>query len=245
MPRCDARVAKQFDGYYTLQFMTAGAIELSYGQTLERLTGPWFWTAFPGPHIRFHPAPEVGWWEHRYVAFQGPLVGRWISEGLFFKSAQPAPRRGDLVSRFDELLTLALRQDHWANRRAINLLEGLLLELAAARAQPTHAPTWLDQFLEMLAQSRGRHLDYDAQARQLGMSLSTLRRRFERATGTPLHAHVLQLRVAEARRLMGESDLPIKAIADELGYRDVYFFSRQFKQHVGVSPAIYRRSRQT
>jgi len=34
-------------------------------------------------------------------------------------------------------------------------------------------------------------------------------------------------------------------IAEALGYKDIYFFSRQFKQLVGVSPVQYRRGLRT
>jgi len=50
--------------------------------------------------------------------------------------------------------------------------------------------------------------------------------------------------VAKARQMLGETELPLKTIADRLGYRDVYFFSRQFRKLSGVPPAAYRRSRQ-
>ena len=39
------------------------------------------------------------------------------------------------------------------------------------------------------------------------------------------------------------SALAAKTLQD-LGYRDVYFFSRQFRVITGVPPAMYRRSRQ-
>ena len=92
--------------------------------------------------------------------------------------------------------------------------------------------------------STDREADYDALAEEIGMTAGTLRRRFRAATGISPHQHVLQLRIAEARQLLGESDEPIKSIAQRLGYRDVYFFSRQFRAVTGVPPAMYRRSRQ-
>ena len=76
------------------------------------------------------------------------------------------------------------------------------------------------------------------------MSLPTLRRRFKSATGTTLHNYLLQTKIAHARRLLGETDLPLKTVAARLGYDNVYFFSRQFREIAGVPPGIYRRSRQ-
>ena len=50
--RCIARVDKRFDGYYTLQFMARGGLELYYGDERHELKGAWFWTAQPGPRTR-------------------------------------------------------------------------------------------------------------------------------------------------------------------------------------------------
>jgi AraC-like DNA-binding protein len=44
--------------------------------------------------------------------------------------------------------------------------------------------------------------------------------------------------------LLTETDLPLKAVAERLGYDSVYFFARQFRQIAGVPPGVFRRSRQ-
>lgn len=257
LPRCDARVDKRFDGYYTLQFMASGGVEVGYDTRRHLLDdgGAWFWTAYPGPHIRFHAAPGHSFWEHRYVAFQGPRVTRWIADGLWPEKPQPAPSpeggEGDYAARFDDLLALARRGDAWSVPRAVNRLEAFLLELAEDRARSSNggiaAEPWLSAVLTGIAAEEDPDtpaLDYEQMARQAGMALSTLRRRFKQATGVALHEYALQTRIARARSLLGETDLPIKAIAERMGYRDVYFFTRQFRQSVGVPPAAYRRSRQ-
>jgi iron complex transport system substrate-binding protein len=168
-----------------------------------------------------------------------------------------ARSRAAYERRFDELIEQALRGDRWGTLRATVLLEGLLVELAEARADARAASggggseRWLERVRAALAEAPANDaaaandpLDYERLADACGMALSTLRRRFRRATGTPLHAYALQCRAAAARRLLGETDLPIKAVAARLGYRDVYFFTKQFRRLSGVPPAAYRRSRQ-
>ena len=149
---------------------------------------------------------------------------------------------------FDQMLALVPSQSQWDTLRAANLLERLLLELAQARAQSAEPSQdqWLGPILTALAESAqpSEHqppLSYQELAKRASMSLSTLHRRFKSATGTTLHAYTLQCRIAAARELLSETDLPIKMIAEKLGYRDVYFFSRQFGDWMGVSPGAYRR----
>ena len=68
----------------------------------------------------------------------------------------------------------------------------------------------------------------------------TFTRRFAEATGmTPLdyvHAH----RLEEAKQLLETGDLPVEAIANEVGYEDTSFFGRLFRRKVGLTPAQYR-----
>jgi len=51
----------------------------------------------------------------------------------------------------------------------------------------------------------------------------------------------LRLRLERAVTLLRESSQTISQISDALGYRDVGFFSRQFKQKMGFSPAMFRK----
>jgi AraC-like DNA-binding protein len=241
-PRCTAVVDKHFDGYCSLQFMAAGAVDLFYDRQHQRLDGRWCWTAFPGPWIRFRRASGCAWWDHRYVAVRGPLVVRWLADGLLAKGAQPAPKEAGFASDFDRLLALMARPDRWGSRRAVNLLESLLLALAEERAAGDCGDAWLARVTAAVAQPE--RYTVARLARDAGMAVSTLRRRFRQATGTSLHAHALACRIAQAKQLLGESDLAIKAVCERLGYADVSFFTRQFTRHVGVSPAAYRRTRQ-
>ena len=248
-PQSRQRLDKHVAGYYTVQYMEGGGVDLAYDDDWTRMEGAWFWPAYPGPRLRFHAAPGYDAWFHRHIAFQGPRVQRWIASGLWPARAQPAPpvrSPGAWGDYFDEMAALSRRADHWGRLRAVNLLEGLLLTLAEARvaAPTTSEDAWLTPVLARLETDDAFSPDYTHLAHEAGMGLSTLRRRFRAATGLSLHGYVLQSRMARARALLAEGDLPLAAVADRLGYENVYFFARQFKQQVGVPPGVYRRSRQ-
>jgi AraC-like DNA-binding protein len=245
VPICTHHIDKHYSGYCTLQYMAGGAVELGLGPKKYLLEGQWFWSAYPGPRMRFHPAAGHASWVHRYIAFQGPLLKRWEREGLFPVPPRQPPRNADFGPRFDQLLRYSRRTDQAGVRRAIHLLEGILLELADLQGDGEPSAPWVERARETLTRSAmSASVDYSRLADELGISQSTFRRQFRRATGASPHAFVLQQKAVEARRLLGETDLPIKSIAGQLGYRDVYFFSRQFRQLTGVPPATYRRSRQ-
>ncbi len=244
-PDCAARVDKHFVDYFTLQFMSAGGLEIFYDAERYELTGPWAWAACPGPHIRFHAGAGHSCWQHRYCAFRGPLVARWQAAGLFpFQPPRPVAQPQEFAQKFDELLAELKAGGPWSEWRAVNLLESLLLDLAAADPTKREPPAWLRPILAELDESSELVPDFAELARRFGLGASTLRRRFRQVLGVSPHEYVVQRRLTRARRLLGETDLPLKSIAEELGYGDVYFFARQFKARCGVTPAAYRRSRQ-
>lgn len=247
MPGCRAMVDKRFD-YHALQMVTGGAVELFYDDERWELPGLWMWPCYPGPRrIRFHAWPRHESWEHRYVAFNGPRVASWAADGLW--PGEPAmfdePNRALFSALFDETVSLSLQPGQWSRMRAANLLEQLLLQWreSAQIQNAPQRPSWLQQILDDLAVTAAAP-DYEQLARGANMSLTTLRRRFRASTGSTLHNYWLECRAAEARRLLGDTDTAIKSIAHSLGYQDVYYFTRQFTQFTGVSPAAYRRSRQ-
>jgi AraC-like DNA-binding protein len=243
--RCTHQIDKTFDDYQTLQYMAAGEVELSIGGRGMLLRGRNFWSCYPGPKIAFHAAAGRKTWNHRYIAFRGPLVARWEADGLFPIAPQSAPPGIDFEKHFDFVLKFSRAGDRLSQLRGIHELEGILIDLAEARTRSPEQPAWIVKVMRRFDElSAGQEVNYDAVAAEVGMTAGTLRRRFRAATGISPHQHVLQLRIAEARRALGESDEPIKAIAQRLGYRDVYFFSRQFRAITGVPPAMYRRSRQ-
>lgn len=244
-PRCIATVDKVFT-YYTIQLMTRGQVELFYDQQQTVMQGPWFWPCYPGPHIRFHESPTGKPWEHRYIAFNGPLVTRWKAAGIMptLPMAIPKDMAKNLAQTFDQMLMQMNRPGRWGQAHAINLLESILLQMAEQQTTTQfNPPAWLTHVIEKLAQLNNEP-DYTALASELHLSLTTLRRHFRQATGTTLHQYRLDLLITEARHRLGNTNLPIKQIADELGYQDVYYFTRQFTQAVGISPARFRRSRQ-
>jgi transcriptional regulator GlxA family with amidase domain len=77
-------------------------------------------------------------------------------------------------------------------------------------------------------------------AAQVGMSERSFVRHYRAQTGnTPARA-IEQLRVEAARRLLGDSALPIKRIADRWGFGTEETLRRSFLRAVSVTPQAYR-----
>jgi AraC-like DNA-binding protein len=68
-----------------------------------------------------------------------------------------------------------------------------------------------------------------------------LTQRFTQLVGQQMHGYIVALRVDHACCELLGSDLPIKRIALESGFRNAAALSRTFHRQVGVSPREYRR----
>lgn len=77
-------------------------------------------------------------------------------------------------------------------------------------------------------------------AEEAGYSPDHFARVFRRILGQTPQAFAVQARINRGCQLLLESDLTVTQIADALGYDDVFFFSKQFKQKTGLTPKQYR-----
>lgn len=108
-------------------------------------------------------------------------------------------------------------------------------------SQITSVKAWENEVRQLIARYTQQTLSLDELAAELGVSRSTLSHRYRAATGeSPLQSHA-QFRLIEARKrlLTGQA---VTQVAMELGFGDIYHFSRFFKRWQGVSPREYARS---
>ena len=76
-----------------------------------------------------------------------------------------------------------------------------------------------------------------------GLERRTLIRRFIGATGMTPMKYSRAVRLARARELLEAGNLPLKKIAESLGYADTRSFARAFQRDSGCTPGAFRKSR--
>ncbi|MFA4943461.1 MAG: AraC family transcriptional regulator [Lentisphaeria bacterium] len=79
-----------------------------------------------------------------------------------------------------------------------------------------------------------------ALARRLHVCPDHFAKLFREATGAPPRAFITNCRIAYARSLLLESNLPLRRIAELAGYGSLAHFSKQFKGCTGVAPSRLR-----
>ncbi len=130
--------------------------------------------------------------------------------------------------------------DHW--------MRGALLEIAAQDRRRAPAGPFADQaarineLCRQIREAPAQKWTVPALARELHCTPQHFSRLFRALKGQSPGEFVIASRLAAARALLHNSSHPIGRIAQLLGYRDVYFFCKQFSRHHSQSPSAFRRS---
>ncbi len=119
-----------------------------------------------------------------------------------------------------------------------------LLLVAASRCALTGRPaTATDVVAEALAVVDARFrepIGLREIAAAVGRSPAHLTDRVRRETGQPLGSWVRERRLAEARRLLLETRLPVAEVGARVGYPDPTNFARVFRSAHGLAPGAWR-----
>lgn len=78
-------------------------------------------------------------------------------------------------------------------------------------------------------------------AARAGLSRAAFARRFTSLVGRPPLAYVTWWRLTVAARMLRDSDSPLSAVAERVGYGSEYAFANAFKRAFTVPPGQYRR----
>ncbi|MBQ6823749.1 MAG: helix-turn-helix transcriptional regulator [Clostridia bacterium] len=116
----------------------------------------------------------------------------------------------------------------------LRYMNGLML--SAPSPQPT------DRLTAVLKRNCNVGVPIRKIAEECGIGYETLRKEFPKRFGCSIEKYCIRLRINAAKKMLLDQKLPIKTVAAELGYCDVYAFSKQFKQYEGIPPKQFVRN---
>lgn len=229
------------DGHFNLWFALTGDGYLSCDGRTFRIR--------PGSFFVFSPHQNIS-----AAHYSGPRITRFsahffpMKDGARLESVEGLPFLGGEVKKLDQIqrqidsiMRIALRRED--DTVLARKLYELILQITRApgpNAETALSPS-VSAALRVFRDDPASVDSIDSFARELGASRSHFDREFTRQVGQPPRQFLINCKIIEARRYLESSHLRVGEIAESLGYKDIYFFSRQFKQLVGVSPVNYRK----
>lgn len=220
-----------------------GIVQIDQGPVQPIEAGSVFFVV-PGKTYTYGPEPG-GYWDEYYIRMEGGRVEEWLASGLLQDAEQV--RRVGLDEKWTskiETLFMLLESGIAANAdRASMVLESLIFEFCLASGKrESHRTEAVFAILEDIAGSLYQPLDARKIAALHHISVPTLRRIVRRHSGYPLHEYINRLKVAEAKKLLLNTDMQVKEIAHALCIEDALYFSRLFKKYAGISANRFRES---
>jgi len=122
----------------------------------------------------------------------------------------------------------------------LGAFESEIIEIAEME-QHEDASDKIDDLRQFIEANLGERLSINEAARHLAMSTSCLAARIKRVTGQTFGELLLKARLQHARELLLYTDRRVSQVAFECGFEDHAYFSRRFRQDLGLSPLEYRR----
>lgn len=152
-------------------------------------------------------------------------------------------------TRNTDIKTLSITSDKRTLAQEMRI-HGLLLTMLGALLQE-HTPTTMSDFPEDVYKAllfmdlhSNKHLSLEQIAEHVNLSPNYFHRRFCETMELTPHKYMETRRMNSARHLLLTTNLSIQKIAEELGFKSPFYFSRTFRKCFGVSPRHMRSSHQ-
>ncbi len=186
-------------------------------------------------------------WRHSWVHWSGRLIDEKLPQcGLHPAQAVRLPGAWEIERALADLHEEITLQMPWDPEVLLHLANLLMLRLQRAlRPREARKPLPPRRLLELKRQillEPERDWRLDEMARQAGCSVTRLCQLFKAGFGVSPKAFVIQCRINRARDLLQRTDLSVTQIAEQVGYEDVFHFSKLFRQHSGITATAFRRA---
>ncbi len=116
------------------------------------------------------------------------------------------------------------------------------LTSALTDALPDATEERISRVLTYLHQHYLEHSSVAQLTRIAALSRSSLHRLFRQQTRMKISSYITQLRIGKACALLLHTQKPVSLIADQVGYRNLANFNRQFKKTKGQTPKEFREA---
>lgn len=198
-----------------------------------------------GTHHYYSAHPRTPWsiyWFH----FAGHCADELIDQ-LRYRPERPVSDIGlspQLTADFKRLLALRQMGYHeTAFHQAAGQIKQILLgsALGALSQQASQRQDFnLEEIQALMQQNLQGDIDLDTLASSVNLSKFHFINKYKQATGYPPIRHFLLMKMERACYLLDTTELPIKSVGFQLGYRDPLYFSRIFSKIIGLSPSSYK-----
>lgn len=232
-----------FPGHELILSLSGRSIVVVSGVLHDVKPGDFVWFNCQHPHE--HRADMKDPWDALWARVDGPRLDRTgamleVETSPVISGIRHEEAKAVLLEIIDQM-----QRDHPDSAPMIHAGVAKLVALACcARRLPAadvDAPSSMKHVIERMRQDYFKPFTLAELAAGAGMSSSHFSRVFRKAFSASPIDWLRRERVNQAKRRLSETNDPVQWIAEQVGYRDRFFFSKDFRKMTGMTPREFRR----
>jgi len=201
----------------------------------------------PGTWHRYRPSKKTGWVEN-YIGFNGSFARHILSSALLISSLPVLDfgLKEEVLQIYKRIFEVTLKSkpgyQQIASGDVIKLVGTLLSHVKNKDFVGKPIEGIVENTRHMLHENYHEEIDFYKIAASGNIGYSYFRKMFKKYTGISPGQYLLIVRVNKAKDLLVATDKGIKEIAFSTGFNSMYYFSRLFKEKMGMTPSEMRNS---
>ena len=203
----------------------------------------------PGDLILLYPEEANAYyplksWTEKWIVWNGPDAEKIEELGYLNKSQQVIHDSfGIFCQAYDLLSRIINSESKTAILERKSAILNMLLSLSKLHEQKIHGQNCentIENVIVFLQKNFYQNISISELAERSNLSYTHFRKLFRNYTGRSPREFVTSLRVSRAKELLLQNK-KIKEIAKIVGYEDIFYFMRVFKDVTGTSPGKWQR----
>ena len=201
----------------------------------------------PGRWHRYKPLKGTGWVEN-YVGFSGHIAHQ-IFGRPWFTSKNAVIEIGhneEIIDSYYKIFSYVMEEKPGYQQVASGMIMKMLGFIVSYDKQKDFSGKRVEKIIQnacfSIRENVESEINFQTFAEENNIGYSYFRKMFKKYTGLPPVQYHLDLKVLRAKEMLLYTDKSVKEISYELGFQSIYYFSRVFKNKLGLSPSEIRKS---
>ncbi|MBP1988582.1 AraC family transcriptional regulator [Paenibacillus eucommiae] len=232
-------------GNFIFQYTLKGKGMIRIGEQLYTLeTGKAFLVDVPSDHEYYYPGEDEGWLS-LFIVLSGEHVNKCWSVIRQQLGSVTVFEPDSFVIRYLVRLFWEACQGHLVDGfqsagAAYQFLTELYRSAHHNTCTPSPLPDSIKRVVDLIDSDYRTLTGLDELANRLQVSKFHLTRSFHQHTGTTIMQHFTKTRMKRAIELLLNTNENLESIAQEIGYQNGKYFSKVFREQIGIPPGQYR-----